>query len=74
MKERQNSNDLLIIDISNPRNVEEAVEKLPHVKLYGIDDLTMIAERNKQERQKSTQDASKIVDKEVSALEPSGKG
>ena len=69
MKKRQNSNDLLIIHISNPRNVEEAIKELPHVKLYSIDDLTTIAERNKQERQKSVQDASKIVDKEVSALE-----
>ena len=69
MKERQNANDLLIIDISNPRNMEEAIKELPHVRLYSIDDLTIIAERNKKERQKSVQEACKIVDKEVSELE-----
>ena len=69
MKERQNANDLLIIDISNPRNMEEAIKELPHVRLYSIDDLTTIAERNKKERQKSIQEACKIVDKEVSELE-----
>ncbi len=65
---RQNKNDLLIIDISNPRNVEETIKELPHVKLYNIDDLTLIAEQNKQERQKSVQEAFKIVEEEVFVL------
>ena len=66
---RQNKNDLLVIDISNPRNVEAAIKELPSVKLYNIDDLTSIAERNKQERQKSVQAAFKIVDDELTMLE-----
>jgi len=66
---RQNKNDLIVIDISNPRNVEEAIKELPHVKLFNIDDLTSIAERNKQERQKSVNEAFKIVDHEVFVLE-----
>jgi glutamyl-tRNA reductase len=70
---RQNKNDLLVIDISNPRNVEEAIEELPHVKLYNIDDLTSITVRNKLARQKSTQDAIKIVDKELTMLEKAAK-
>ena len=66
---RQNKNDLLIIDISNPRNVEEAVKELPRIRLYNIDDLTLIAEKNKLERQKSMQQASRIVDEELEVLE-----
>jgi glutamyl-tRNA reductase len=66
---RQNKNDLLVIDISNPRNVEETINKIPRVKLYSIDDLTSIAEQNKQERQKSVRDASAIITEEVRQLE-----
>jgi len=66
---RKNKNPLFIIDISNPRNVEEVVGELSSVKLYGIDDLTSIAEQNKQERQKSIRDALRIVDTELSSLE-----
>jgi glutamyl-tRNA reductase len=66
---RQNKNDLLVIDISNPRNVEETIKELPHLKLYNIDDLTLIAERNKKERQKSVQEAFRIVEEELTSLE-----
>jgi glutamyl-tRNA reductase len=65
---RQNR-DLIVIDVSNPRNVEEAIKELPYVKLYNIDDLTSIAEHNKAERQKSMEDAQGIVDEELRALE-----
>jgi len=68
MKHRQNKNDLIIIDISNPRNVEKATEEVEKVKLYDIDDLQLIAEKNKQNRQKSVEKASKIIDKELISL------
>jgi glutamyl-tRNA reductase len=69
IEERQNKTDLIIIDISNPRNVEESIETLPKVKLYNLDDLTLIAERNKEERKKSVQEASAIVEEEAAWLE-----
>jgi len=68
MKQRQNKNDLIIIDISNPRNVEKATQEVEKVKLYDIDDLQFIAEKNKQKRQKSVEKASKIIDKELILL------
>jgi len=68
MKQRQNKNDLIIIDISSPRNVEKATQEVGRVKLYNIDDLQLIAERNKQERQKSVEKASKLIDKELILL------
>jgi glutamyl-tRNA reductase len=68
MKQRQNTNDLIIIDISNPRNVEKATQEVEKVKLYDIDDLQLIAEKNKRKRQKSVEKASKIIDKELILL------
>jgi glutamyl-tRNA reductase len=66
---RQNKNDLLVIDISNPRNVEENIKQLSHVKLFNIDDLTLITERNMQQRQKNMQEANRIIDEELLVLE-----
>ena len=68
MEQRQNKNDLAIIDISNPRNVEKATQEVEKVKLYGIDDLQSIAEKNKQKRQKRVDKASKIIEKELVLL------
>jgi glutamyl-tRNA reductase len=68
MKQRQNKNDLIIIDISNPRNVEKATQEVERVKLYDIDDLQLIAEKNKQKRQKSAEKASNLIDKELILL------
>ncbi|MEM3377915.1 MAG: glutamyl-tRNA reductase [Candidatus Bathyarchaeia archaeon] len=68
MNQRQNEADLLIIDISNPRNVEETVKEVPKVKLYCIDDLQLIAEKNKQKRLKSIEKASAIIAQELVLL------
>jgi len=65
MAQRSNGNGLLVIDISNPRNVEKTVGELGKVKLYNIDDLQLIADRNKQERQNCVCQANKIIDEEL---------
>jgi glutamyl-tRNA reductase len=65
MEQRRNGNDLLVIDISNPRNVEETVGELGKVALYNIDDLQLIADRNRQERQKCVCQANRIIDEEL---------
>jgi glutamyl-tRNA reductase len=69
MSQRTNNNDLIIIDISNPRNVEKAVQEVVGVKLYNIDDLTLIAEKNKLQRQKNIDKAIKILDEELFILD-----
>jgi glutamyl-tRNA reductase len=66
---RKNKNDLIVIDISNPRNVEEAIKELPGIEVYSIDDLTLIAEQNKIERQQSVEEANKIVNEELFGIE-----
>ena len=68
MKQRTNNDDLVIIDISNPRNVEKTVQEVARTKLYNIDDLQLIAEKNKQEREKSIEKAVKILDEELVIL------
>jgi glutamyl-tRNA reductase len=68
MKQRTNKNDLVIIDISNPRNVEKIVQEVAATKLYNIDDLQLITEKNKQEREKSIDKAVKILDEEIVIL------
>ncbi len=68
MKSRQNGNDLIVIDISNPRNVEKAIDELDGVRLHNIDDLKLITARNKLERQKSMKKAQKIIDDELVLL------
>jgi glutamyl-tRNA reductase len=69
MNKRRNSSDLFIIDISNPRNVEKFVQDIAKVNLYNLDDLQSIADKNKEERQKSAEKAEKIVDEEIVLLE-----
>lgn len=66
---RTNKNNLVIIDISNPRNVEKAVQEVQGTELYNIDDLQLIAEKNKQERQKSVDKALVIIEEELANLE-----
>jgi len=68
MKQRTNKNQLVIIDISNPRNVEKAVQEIAPTKLYNIDDLQLIADKNKQQREKSIEKAVKILDEEIVVL------
>jgi glutamyl-tRNA reductase len=66
---RRNPGKLFVIDISNPRNVETSVQETANVELYNLDDLQTIADRNKEERQKSAEQASKIVEEELTLLE-----
>lgn len=69
MTKRQNSNPIIIIDISNPRNVEKAVTEVSNTKLYNIDDLQMIADKNKAQREKAIENAQGILDEELLILE-----
>lgn len=67
--ERQNKNNMIIIDISNPRNVEKTVTEVSGAKLYNIDDLQMIADKNKAQREAAIGQAQVILDKELLILE-----
>jgi glutamyl-tRNA reductase len=69
MKQRKNVNTLVLIDISNPRNIEKTVADIPSVKLYNIDDLRLITDKNKAQREATIEKAQKIIDRELLVLE-----
>lgn len=56
---------LVIIDISLPRNVEPDAANIPNVFLYNIDDLTGIAEQNRQQREGEIKKATDIIADEL---------
>lgn len=68
MRQRANKSDLVIIDISNPRNVEKAVQEVAATKLCNIDDLKLITDKNKLQREKSIEKAIKILEEELIVL------
>jgi glutamyl-tRNA reductase len=69
LSEYSNGQKLLIIDISQPRCVEETVGKLPYVELKNIDDLKTIAANNIKRRLGEVIKAKKIVTEEMGHLE-----
>jgi len=61
---------MVMIDIANPRDIEEEVAQLG-VKLYNIDDLRGIADKNKKIREAEAIEAEKIIADELELLEKS---
>ncbi len=56
---------IFFIDIAVPRDIEPAVNEVENVYLYDIDDLQHVVDANVKEREKESQKAVKIVEKEV---------
>lgn len=59
---------VIIIDIANPRDVEEGVKDLG-VNVFDIDSLRVIAEKNRKKREKEAEKAEKIIEEEMISLE-----
>jgi glutamyl-tRNA reductase len=59
---------LLIIDITNPRNVEETVSEIPGVELHNIDSLRRISDANMEKRRSEIVQVEAIIDDEFDAL------
>ncbi len=66
----ENLKKMVMVDIANPRDIEEDVGKLD-VKLYNIDDLRGIAANNKKMRESEAKKAEKIIAKELELLKKS---
>ncbi len=70
MENHENRNrDLLLIDIATPRDIEEAASDLPYVKLYNIDGLKEISDRNLQKRMQEVERVEEIVEAEYELLQ-----
>lgn len=65
-----NISKMVMVDIANPRDIEENVSKLG-VKLFNIDDLRSIANRSRKMRETEACDAGKIVAEEMVLLKRS---
>lgn len=63
------SANLMLIDISQPRCVEEAVSSLPSLELRNIDDLKLLVEENLKQRLGEAEKAKRIVSEELQRLE-----
>lgn len=57
---------MFFIDISVPRNIDPATNKVENVYLYDIDDLEGVVEANLKEREQEARKAEKIIAAEVS--------
>ncbi len=62
-----NISKMVMVDIANPRDIDEDVSKLG-VKLFNIDDLRGIAKRSRKMRETEAFDAEKIVAEEMELL------
>ena len=54
--------------MATPRDVDEKAGKLPHVKLYNIDSLGEVAEKNKKLREREVVKVEAIIEEEISLL------
>jgi glutamyl-tRNA reductase len=59
---------LLIIDLSNPRNVAEEVNLIPNVELRNLDGLREIARENFEQRRREATRAEALVSRELTLL------
>jgi len=58
----------IIVDIANPRDVDDNVRELPNVKLYTIDDLRLVSKENLERRKREIPAVERIVEEEFSIL------
>ncbi|BDC35748.1 MAG: glutamyl-tRNA reductase [Candidatus Methanoliparum thermophilum] len=59
---------LLLIDISNPRNVDERIASLPNVRLYNIDSLRNVCKTNLKKREEEIKKVETIIEEEIDRL------
>jgi len=65
----RNGRRLLIVDIANPRDVEEVAARIEGVELHNIDDLKKITEQNLQRRRSEIGKVVAIINEELRLLE-----
>jgi len=59
---------MLLIDIATPRDIDPGAGELPGVRLFNIDDLKSISDRNLKRRLEEAKKAEKIVGEELALL------
>jgi glutamyl-tRNA reductase len=62
---RDAAHPVLMIDIAVPRNIDPALDELPNVYVYNIDDLDRLVSRNLERRRREVPRARAVVQAEV---------
>lgn len=65
---RRGRSPLVLVDISNPRNIDPAVGKIDSIFLYDLDALESIADLNRARRAREIPKVERIVEEEVAAF------
>jgi len=59
------NNPQLMLDLSVPRNIDDAINELEHIKVCGIDAVSEVINTTRQNRQNNLQKAHEIIDEKV---------
>ena len=62
------SAEILLIDIANPRDIDETVTEIDSIKLFNIDSLRNVSERNLANRKNEIPKVNKIIEEEMELL------
>ncbi len=65
MEHRRTDNELLIIDIANPKDVEERVSEIKGIELYDLDSLYEISEENLKRRLSEVSKVERMIEEEI---------
>ncbi|MCL7412249.1 MAG: glutamyl-tRNA reductase [ANME-2 cluster archaeon] len=60
--------DILLIDIANPRDIDESTREIEGVRLFNIDSLKSISEKNLERRKNEISKVENIIDEELGLL------
>lgn len=63
------TNGMMILDLSNPRTVDERVATLGGIKLMNLDQIAEMVEKNMRRRRASAKDVESIISEEVPVME-----
>ena len=63
------SQPLMLVDISVPRNVATDVNELAHIQAYNVDDLKAVVAQNHESRRQMAQEAEVLLEEEVQAFD-----
>ncbi|MBW6517598.1 MAG: glutamyl-tRNA reductase [ANME-2 cluster archaeon] len=65
---KEHKRDILLIDIANPRDIDESTKEIDGVRLFNIDSLKSISEKNLVRRKSEISKVENIIDEELRLL------
>jgi glutamyl-tRNA reductase len=70
---KKKNNGMMILDLSNPRTVDEKVATIRGIKLMNLDQIAEMVEKNMNARQNKVKEIENIINEEISVIEASMK-